>query len=209
MQPHESTTAPSAQSNDDQLEKLLATAKSGSDSALGQALTACHPDLLKAAQRALSLEMRPTVGASDVVQDTFVNATKGFPEFRGGRAAEFTAWLRAILTRRIAEIARRKKVNANGVPPETLLSVTAARNRARPRAEPSPSSIVSTEEYSQLIRAALGRLNERDQQVLQLRFRDGLSFVQIGAALELSEDGARMLFTRAVERLRREMPQMN
>jgi DNA-directed RNA polymerase specialized sigma24 family protein len=45
---------------------------------------------------------RNEADAQDLVQDTFVNAMKGFPGFRGRYPGEFIAWLCTILANRLA-----------------------------------------------------------------------------------------------------------
>lgn len=49
---------------------------------------------------------------------------------------------------------------------------------------------------------ALASLGVKDRKAVLLRFADGLSFPELGAALGTSEDAARMRLNRAVERLR-------
>ncbi|HEX4071488.1 MAG TPA: sigma-70 family RNA polymerase sigma factor [Planctomycetaceae bacterium] len=186
------------------LEELLATAKTGSNSALGRALNVCRPQLLHAARRRIAPAMRPLVGASDLVQDAFVNATKAFPVFRGGRASEFLNWLRRILSNRIAEMERRDRQRLNGVVQVAGSDINRRMNAQMPADHESPSGIASSEEIAGQIRVALLRLPDRQQEILHLRFDDGLNFPQIGERLELSEDATRMQFLRAVERLRRE-----
>ncbi len=198
-------SADGAPAHVDRLEQLIGRAKTGSDSALGQALTECQPVLFQTARRAVSPGLRPIVGASDIVQDTFVNATKSIRSFRGKRTAEFLSWLRAILFRRIAEIARRRDNRADEAAGQPVPGATGMSNRRELSFRSSASSIVMREEATAQIRAGLARLSERDQTVLNLRFNDGLTFPQIGAKLCTSEDAARMLFSRAVERLRREL----
>jgi RNA polymerase sigma-70 factor (ECF subfamily) len=188
------------------LEVLLASAKTGSTSALGRALTACRPRLLRVVRRNGGNRLRPDVSASDVVQDTFVNATKGFGGFRGRYAGEFVSWLCAILSNRLAEIARRTSRPNNGRHRDLVDRAASGFVQLALDEQESPSNIVGNQEYSELIRAALARMSRRDQQVLGLRFEDQLTFAQIGQRLERSEDATRMLFTRAVKRLKRELP---
>jgi RNA polymerase sigma-70 factor (subfamily 1) len=188
------------------LEELLATAKTGSNSALGRALNVCRPHLLHTARRRIAPAMRPLVGASDLVQDTFVNATKAFRAFRGRRASEFLNWLRRILSNRIAEMGRRDRQRLNCVVQVPGRDINRRLNAPMPADQESPSGIASSEEIAGQIRLALWRLPVRQQEILHLRFDDGLNFPQIGERLELSEDAARMQFLRAVERLRRELP---
>jgi RNA polymerase sigma factor (sigma-70 family) len=53
-----------------------------------------------------------------------------------------------------------------------------------------------------LLDAALSRLNETDRQAVVLRFFDGKSLREVGAALGTSEDAAKMRVNRALEKLR-------
>ena len=52
----------------------LAAARTGSSEALGQALQACRGYLLLLAERELDPDLRAKGGASDVVQETFLEA---------------------------------------------------------------------------------------------------------------------------------------
>jgi RNA polymerase sigma-70 factor (ECF subfamily) len=148
--------------------------------------------------------LRKQVGASDVVQETFASATRGFGVFRGEHGGAFFRWLHQILTHRVADIARRggrSRTAVEGSSPESeakLLRTVSA--------DSSPSAVACDQEYAELIRAGLSRLSERDQLVLRLRFEEQLTFPQIAERCRLSADAARMLFVRAVKRLQRELP---
>jgi len=54
-----------------------------------------------------------------------------------------------------------------------------------------------------LLNGALSALRPADRELILLRFLEGLSLSETGAALGLSEDAARMRVTRAVEKMRR------
>jgi RNA polymerase sigma-70 factor, ECF subfamily len=193
-------------SNGSELKKLLVAAKGGSDSALGRALTACRPGLLAVAQKRISPRLRRVVGASDIVQDTFVNATKAFRSFRGERANEFVKWLGKILSNRLAQIVRRNSARASGAAAISDQRVSVIRVGPRRRdGEPTPSGLAEVDELARMVRSGLSRLSERDQQILQLRLGDGLKFAQIGGRLGITANGARMSFLRAAERLRDQM----
>jgi RNA polymerase sigma-70 factor (ECF subfamily) len=192
-------------SDEIRLEELIAAARTGSDSALGGALTACRARLMGAARSRLTPALRSLVGASDVVQDTFVNATRSFQVFRGQRASQFLNWLRRILFNRIAQVARREQERKDGGRQIAGNDVSRRLSAFVAVDEASPSGIAGSEEISALIRLGLAKLPERDQQALQLRFDEELNFAQIGERLGLTEDATRMLFGRAVDRLRREL----
>jgi RNA polymerase sigma factor (sigma-70 family) len=110
------------------------------------------------------------------------------------------------LANRLAEIARRTGHPTNGHVAGSLNSTDSGFIQVALGEQSSPSSIAANREFSELIRAGLMRMSPRDRQVLCLRFDDQLTFTQIGDQLGLREDAARMLFNRAVKRLRRELP---
>ena len=61
--------------------------------------------------------------------------------------------------------------------------------------------VIRREELTQLYRA-VGKLSLLQQQILQLRFGDGLAFVEIALLLDKREDAVRKLCSRTLARLR-------
>jgi RNA polymerase sigma factor (sigma-70 family) len=59
-----------------------------------------------------------------------------------------------------------------------------------------------TAELSPVVDELLVQLNARDREAVLLRFFEGLTFVEMAAQLELSEDGARLRLNRALEKMR-------
>ncbi len=84
---------------------------------------------------------------------------------------------------------------------------TEARRRARELENSAMSDQPTTaaapwEEIAPLLEEAMGRLGERDRTAIVLRYFDGQSHQQIGAALGLSENSAYRRVERALEKLR-------
>jgi RNA polymerase sigma factor (sigma-70 family) len=69
----------------------------------------------------------------------------------------------------------------------------------------SPSQAAQRNASREALGAALGGLSERYRTVIHLRIWDQCSFAQIGTRLGISEDAARMLFVRALAKLRESM----
>lgn len=68
---------------------------------------------------------------------------------------------------------------------------------------PVPSgSAADWRKLAPVIDEVIGELNERDRDAVVLRFFEGRPFAEIGAALRLTEDAARMRVDRALEKLR-------
>src|SRR5262249_35643200 len=87
--------------------QLLAAARAGSREALGQALETCRNYLLLIAGRQLDSDLHAKGGASDLVQETFLEAQRDFGRFQGSSEGELQAWLRQILLNNVANFTRR------------------------------------------------------------------------------------------------------
>jgi hypothetical protein len=62
---------------------------------------------------------------------------------------------------------------------------------------------INWDQLSPLLDEAVGQLNDRDRQAVLLRYFQGRSHREVGAAIGLNEDAARVRTDRAVEKLRR------
>ena len=76
---------------------LLAAARAGSREALGRVLEGCRRYLLGVAEGELDPDLRSKGGASDIVQETFLEAQRDFARFQGSSPEELRAWLRQVL----------------------------------------------------------------------------------------------------------------
>jgi len=62
----------------------IPAARAGSRTALGELLESCRHYLLSVGNDELDRRLHAKVGASDVVQETFLDAQRDFEQFRGG-----------------------------------------------------------------------------------------------------------------------------
>src|SRR3954470_22167833 len=88
-------------------EQLLHLARAGDESARGQMLELFRDYLRLLARLELDRRLRGKADPSDLVQETFLEAHRDFPQFRGGTEPELAAWLRQILARNLANLVRR------------------------------------------------------------------------------------------------------
>jgi DNA-directed RNA polymerase specialized sigma24 family protein len=72
----------------------------------GRLLDGYRQYLLMIANGVIGPELQAKLGASDLVQDTFVEAQRHLAGFRGKTEAELRAWLRKILQCRLAYLRR-------------------------------------------------------------------------------------------------------
>jgi RNA polymerase sigma-70 factor (ECF subfamily) len=192
--------------------RLLTAARAGSSDALGDALEACRAYLLVVAERELHPAVRAKGGASDLVQQTFLEAQRDFAGFGGESKQELLAWLRQVLLNNLANFTRghlqTKKRQADR---EVSLGAGDPRARESRLRNPGPtaSRLAMAGEDAVALKAALGLLPEDYRRVLAMRYDEGRSFEEIGRLLGRSSNAVRKLWARAVERLQRELGPRN
>jgi RNA polymerase sigma-70 factor (ECF subfamily) len=190
-------------------EELLREARAGSSDALGQILEMYRRYLLRLGAAAIRPELQPKGGASDLVQDTFLDAQRAFPDFRGRTRKELCAWLRTIFLRNASNFrqhycARHKRQVAREVPWEAVRSGDPVRGPAEAaRGSPDPAE-VRGEQVSRL-QTALAELPGLYRQVVQLHTWERQTFYTIGRQIGSSEEAVRKLWARAVKQLAKTM----
>jgi RNA polymerase sigma-70 factor (ECF subfamily) len=192
----------------DDLRGQILAARVGAVEDLTQLLEGCRPYLLLVANEELDSCLRPKVGASDLVQESVLEARKDFARFRGGTPEDLLAWLRGILRHNLADARRRfQEAACRQLCQEEFLDAgNAAALHAKLVADtPSPPERAAAREQEEALEAALTRLPEDYRRVLTLRYDEAHSFQEVGAALGKSEGAAKKLWRRAVRQLRQEM----
>jgi RNA polymerase sigma-70 factor (ECF subfamily) len=189
--------------------RWLAVARSGCPEALGAALEACRTYLLLVANHELDPQLRAKGGASDLVQETFLDAQRDFAAFRGNTEGEWRAWLRQTLMHNLATFTRRyRETDKRNVAREAPIDAgpySAGGVAQLPADTPSPSAEVMWDERLRAVAAALMCLPDDYHRVIELRYQDGRSFSEIAEALGRSENAVRKLWFRAIERLQQEL----
>ena len=146
--------------------------------------------------------------ASDAVQQTMIEAWKGWDNFRGEEEAERRAWLRQILAHQLANLARQyagtqKRDVAREVAMQQSLAQSAEKlENVLPADVSSPSNRAIRDEQQLQLAAALEQLPEDYRTVIVLRHIDSLSHAEIASRMDRSEGAVRMLWVRALAQLR-------
>jgi len=152
--------------------------------------------------------------ASDVVQQTMLEAVRGLPQFRGGTEAEMLAWLRQVLAHVLAhEIRRYRGTQQRNVGREVSLEQSLAQSASQLRnmlVSPgtSPSGQAARSEQEVLLAAVLSRLPEDYREVIVLRNLRGLEHEEVARRMGRSAGAVRMLWVRALAQLREEMTKL-
>jgi RNA polymerase sigma-70 factor (ECF subfamily) len=168
---------------------LVARARAGDADAFAD-LVRTHQQL---AFRTAWLIAGSTADAEDAAQEGFVKAWRALPRFREG--SPFRPWLLAI----VANEARNRRRSSGRREGLVLRAASAA---ASGEAAPSPEAgVLALEQREELFRG-LGRLTERDRQVLALRFLLDLGEAETAAALGVRRGTVKSRTSRALDHLR-------
>jgi RNA polymerase sigma-70 factor (ECF subfamily) len=199
-----------AQGNPDP-EQLLAEARRGRDEALGRLLEMYRNYLSLLARTQIDLHVQGRVDASDLVQETFLDACRDFGQFRGTSEIEWVAWLRKVLVFNLARVMQQQVV-AQKRSTRRELSLDrhlAALERSSERMEAalvgrhsSPSVQAQRRERSAWVADQLARLPADYREVIVLRNLEGLPFAQVARRMGRSAGAVRVLWVRAVDQLR-------
>jgi RNA polymerase sigma-70 factor (ECF subfamily) len=144
---------------------------------------------------------------SDVVQEVLMEANDKVNDYLRDRPLPFYPWLRQIAWQRLLKIhqhhhARKRRVTREELPVLQLPDDSVAHLAERlATSGTSPSRHALREEVRLRVRQALGRLNERDREVLALRYLEQMSLAEIAAVLGTTEGAVKTRHARALLRL--------
>jgi RNA polymerase sigma-70 factor (ECF subfamily) len=188
------------------IDRLLDVARRGEPSQIGVLLNFYRGNLLRIAADSLDADVSVKVAPSDLVQETFVQAMRGFPEFRGATEAELRLWPTEILKNKAIDVHRSFRTYAKrDLSREVPLENGSAGCTELAVATDSPSAVVTTAENVQIFQNAMQRLSDDQRQVIQLRNIDQVEFEEIGRRMGKSPDAARKFWSRAVKKLAAEL----
>jgi RNA polymerase sigma-70 factor (ECF subfamily) len=201
------TMEPGAEDSFVDVTDLIARARAGDRGALGTLLDRYRGLLRRLASQGMDPALGRRLDASDLVQQTFLEAAESFERFRGAGEAELAAWLRRILEYNLAGAARdhlfRRKRAAGR---EASLDESRAdgapwRDRlASPQTSPSLRAVRL--EQAALFFEALGQLPPDQREAVRLRHVEGLPIDEIAARLGRSPEAAAGLLKRGLHALR-------
>lgn len=166
-----------------------------------------RPYLRLLARLQLQRKLQAKVDASDVVQQTMLQAHQAREGFRGTTDAERAAWLRQILARNLAHVARDFARDKRDCSREQSLQQNLDRSSARLEAflasdQSSPSQRATRNEEVLRLAAALEQLPEAQRRAVELHYWAGATVAEIGAELGKSTSAVAGLLHRGLTALR-------
>ena len=193
-------------------QQVLTRAKLGDESAKGELLNRFRPYLNVIAQRLLDERLQGRMDFADVVQTTFLEATRDFDQFRGDSVESLLAWLRNILRNNVAtahqhHLAAQKRSARK----ETLIRVSSdSGGSSLGMAEILPSDTSSPsqrmrDEAAVVLAACLEQIPETQRDAIRLRYLEGMALKEIADRMQKSEMAVAGLLKRGLRALREEM----
>lgn len=189
-------------------EQLLRLAREGEENALGRLMEMYRSYLTLCSRLQIDRRLQGKVDASDLVQETFLQAHRAFGEFRGSTEAELLQWLRRILVSRVVKLVRRfYGTQRRDVRLERELVEDLDRSSqmvgSLVLSQSSPSEKAARREQAVLLADALAELPADFREVIILRHLEELSFSQVAQRMGRSEDSVKKIWARALAALRR------
>lgn len=172
-------------------------------------------DLLKRYEAYLSIWAKQRIGRnlekecseSDLVQQTFSEACRAFPKFRGRTEPEFTAWLKRIHTHNLID-----RIRKPSKPPHEPIYGTGADDgtasfcwREPATAQSTPSQRMIRGENALRLAELLQALPEAQGEAVRLRHIEGMPVQEISERLKRSVTATAGLIKRGLQKLREQM----
>jgi len=196
---------PPEQANPDD---LLREAKSGREASLGALLDLYRHYLKLLARVEIGKRLQAKADASDLVQETFLEAHRNFPLFQGDNERQFLAWIRQILAARVANLVRHY-VGTQGRDIRLEQELAADLDQSSQLLDgslvsgcSSPSQEASRREQAVLLADALAKLPDNYREVIVLRHLEGLTFPEAADRMGKTLNSVEKLWVRALARLR-------
>lgn len=192
--------------NDPETESRLREAGAGDAAALRWLLDRHRDRLRRMIALRLDERLSPRLDASDLVQETLMDASRKLDTYLRDRPLPFYPWLHRLAIERLAQThrhhlraLRREAGRERGAPwPESsvlrLVDALAVSG-------PGPSEQLIRQEECLRIRRALEELSEQDREILVMRYLEHLDFGEIAAIQGITEGAARVRHFRALQRL--------
>ena len=200
----------------DRIEELLGRASRG-DAASWEELLGEHRDRLK---RMIALRMDPRlrgrIDASDVIQESFLEAWSRIEEFLRDRKTPFFLWLRYLTGQKLVTLHRHHlgtrmrdaglEVSLQAGMPDASSAMLAAHLLGN---DPRPSEVAQQAERNLQLQEALNRMSPVDREVLALRHFEQLSRAETARVLGLEESATSKRYIRALAKLRGFLPELD
>ena len=195
-----------SRTDDSSIIEMLGRARAGDKQELGRLFESCRSYLNVMARAQMESWMQAKVDASDIVQETMLEAHRDFARFQGQSVGEWLAWLRGILTNNAADVVRKYRGTEKrqtrrevSLQPQTDDSSLGALDPAD--SIETPSVQLMRQERELRVADAIVNLSPDHQQVIILRNLQRLPFDEVAKSMGRSRPAVQMLWMRAIRKL--------
>lgn len=190
-------------------EQLTRKAVAGDEVALSQLLFRHHDRLVADIGSKLPSDLRGSVAAEDIAQETYVVAFQRIAAFNPEDHPRFFGWLSAIAKNRLMDAIKAQRAakrgggrvasfdatEADDLEMVRLLEVLASHSR-------TPSRSAAGHEAAEAVARALENLPPDYREVLRLRFLEALPVAEVATRMDRSPGAVHMLCQRGLQTLR-------
>jgi RNA polymerase sigma-70 factor, ECF subfamily len=187
---------------------LQQRAQAGDQDAWGELLSSQQERLLRIIGLRMEPRLRNRVDPADIIQETFLEATRRRQEFFERSGVPLFIWLRLLALQKLAEIhrhhvgAKSRSLNREKRPERMVSHDTSAMIVAQLLGHTTtPSRIVAQAELEQRLRAALDQLDPLDREIIMLRNFEKLTNPEAAGILGLGLSTAGSRYVRAIRKL--------
>ena len=193
-----------------EIEPLLARLKQGDQTALAELFALYRGPLERMIDFRLDPRLNGRVAASDVLQETYLDALKRAPHYFKKPDMPFGLWLRLIAGQRLVDVHRqhlgaqmRSVVQEISLPQGAWAGASSACLAAHLVGQFTPASqALERMEMAAKVESALASLEPIDREVLSLRHFEELTNGEVATILGIEKAAASKRYLRALERLR-------
>ena len=183
--------------------EVLAKTRQGDRASSDELIRRFYPAVQKRVHRELDLDVRkrhPWVAqlfsTGDIVHDVFISVLHGIDSFSGSER-DFERYLTKVVKHRLVDLIRYHEASRRDARRASCDNDRSPDNLAS--ADTSPTGAAQRREENECVEDALSTMSEKDQSLIRMRMKHGVSYRSIAEKLGLpSEDAARKA-TRAAE----------
>jgi RNA polymerase sigma-70 factor (ECF subfamily) len=190
-------------------DQMLQDARREGAAVLGPLLEGYRNYLRVLARVQIGRRLQGKLDASDLVQDTLLDAHRQFGSFQGKDEHQLVRWLKQILAGKVADVVRRyfgTKGRDVRLEQDLVLDLehsSQALGHDLAASVSSPSQKAVRREQGVLLADALEELPDDYRDVLIFRHIEGLTFSEVARRMQRSQDSVEKLWLRALAQLRR------
>jgi len=189
--------------------ELVALAKDGDESALGQLCRVYGPRVRWIVRLRMGKELRSKLDSMDLVQDTLIYALKDLGDFAYKNEGDFLRWLSGIAENRMRDNLDKLHAGRRDIRKERPLGIPSSTTGGGSVQTPglavntTPSAILARSEEIERLERAIDELKPEHREVIVLTRIEELSYQEVSSRLGRSPEAVRKLLCRAMSALAR------